>query len=113
TTPGVLRVVGVGHQPVPVEDRELEWLRAALQAPTQARPFPYLQVGQRVRIEDGPLAGIEGILISIKNPFRVVISITLLQRSVLLEIDPQCVGAEPVYPFGIADQGQSERVSFV
>jgi len=113
TTPGVLKIIGVGRQPVPVDERELASLRMALQAPIQISPFPYLQVGQKVRIEDGPLVGIEGILVSIKSPFRLVISITLLQRSVLLEIDPECVGAERVYPFGMADEGHSERVTFV
>jgi transcription antitermination factor NusG len=50
-------------------------------------PWPYLQVGQGVVIERGPLAGVEGILQEIRKTFRLVVSIGLLQRSVSAEVD--------------------------
>lgn len=56
-----------------------------------AVPYPYLKVGRRVRIASGPLEGFEGILIRKKNELRFVISIDLIQRSTLLDIDASSV----------------------
>jgi transcription antitermination factor NusG len=52
-----------------------------------AVPWPHLKAGERVRIERGALEGIEGILTAMKKECRVVLSVTLLQRSVAVEID--------------------------
>jgi hypothetical protein len=51
------------------------------------QPWPYLEVGQRVRVNYGTLAGLEGILVNLKGNHRVVLSVTLLQRSVAMEVD--------------------------
>ena len=90
-TPGVLQVVGAGKIPLPVEESEIAALRSIVDSGLQAEPWPYLRVGQRVRIERGSLEGVEGILISVKKPFRLVVSVTLLQRSVAVEIDQDWV----------------------
>src|SRR5262245_58470580 len=50
-------------------------------------PWPFLQVGERVRVEYGPFAGTEGIVLMFKKTYRLVISINMLQRSVAVEID--------------------------
>ena len=50
-------------------------------------PYPYVQVGQAVLIERGPLSGLEGILVEVKGKLRLVVSINLLQRSVSAEVD--------------------------
>jgi hypothetical protein len=50
-------------------------------------PWPYVEIGERVRIKDDVLDGMEGILTSFKGSHRVVISVTLLRRSVALDID--------------------------
>jgi hypothetical protein len=54
-------------------------------------PYPYWQTGQKGRITGGPLAGVEGIVLSARHPVRLVLSVRLLQRSVLLEIENDCV----------------------
>jgi transcription elongation factor/antiterminator RfaH len=86
-TPGVLQVVGCGRKPTPVDDREIEALQTAAVAGVRSQPWPYLEVGERVRIHAGSLSGLEGILINYKGNHRVVLSVTLLQRSVALEVD--------------------------
>ena len=86
-TPGVLQVVGAGKVPLPVDESEIAALRSIVNSGLQAEPWPYLKVGQRVRIERGSLEGVEGILTSVKKPFRLVVSVTLLQRSVAVEVD--------------------------
>jgi transcription antitermination factor NusG len=86
-TPGVLAVVGRGKTPIPVDDREILSLQGAIGAGIRMEPWPYVEVGERVRIKDDVLDGMEGILTSFKGSDRVVISVTLLRRSVALEID--------------------------
>lgn len=85
--PGVARLVGFNGQPAVLPDREIEALRTSLAAQLRAEPHPYLTVGRRVRIERGPLQGVEGILIRKKNAFRVVLSLDLIQRSASVEVD--------------------------
>jgi transcription elongation factor/antiterminator RfaH len=84
---GVHQIVGVGHTPVPVADTEIESIRQALASGLPSQPWLYLQVGQRVRVHHGNLNNIEGILISFKGGHRVVLSVSLLQRSVAMEVD--------------------------
>lgn len=92
-TPGVLAVVGTGRSPVPVENSELETIQKMVSTGLRIEPCPYLEVGQLVRIEDGPLGGVEGILTGFKGAHRIVVSISLLRRSVALEIDRSAVSS--------------------
>ena len=94
TTPGVTQILGTGNTPIPLSENEITSLQTAIAADFPLQPFPFLQVGQRVRIEKGVLAGVVGIIIRLKQSLRLVLSVTLLQRSVLLEIDPHQVGVE-------------------
>jgi transcription antitermination factor NusG len=86
-TPGVHQVLGNGRSPIPVDDGELESIRQALGSGLPNQPWPYLQVGERVRLNYRSLNNLEGILIHFKGSHRVVLSVTLLQRSVAMEID--------------------------
>ena len=95
-TPGVITVLGTGNMPTPLSDTEISSLQTAIQAHLRMQPFPFLQVGQKVRINKGVLAGVEGTILSFKQCLRLVLSITLLQRSVLLEIDRDQVAEEGV-----------------
>lgn len=90
-TPGVLAVVGRGRVPLPVDDSEIVSIQAVVGSGLRAEPWPYLEVGQRVRIENDALQGLEGILIQVKGNHRIVVSVSLLRRSVALEIDRNCV----------------------
>ena len=94
TTPGVIQVLGAGNMPVPLADVEVNSLKTALKAQQSVVPYPFVDTGQRVRITSGALAGVEGIVISLTQRLRLVLSITLLQRSVLLEIDRDLVSVE-------------------
>jgi transcription antitermination factor NusG len=86
-TPGVISVVGRGKTPLAVDDAEILSIRTAIGSGLRMEPWPYVEIGERVRIKDDVLDGIEGILTSFKGSQRVVISVTLLRRSVALEID--------------------------
>jgi transcription elongation factor/antiterminator RfaH len=86
-TPGVLQIVGCGRTPMPIEDREIQAIQIAVASGVPGQPWPYLEVGEKVRIHTGTLSGLEGILVNFKGNHRVVLSVTLLQRSVALEVD--------------------------
>lgn len=86
-TPGVIAVVGRGRIPVPVEDSEMTAVQRVVSSGLRAEPWPFLEVGQRIRIDDEALQGLEGILVNFKGNRRIVVSVSLLRRSVALEID--------------------------
>lgn len=83
---GVVRIVGFGNQLMPVDEGEVLALQRAVQAGLPCEPTPYLTIGQRVRVGFGPLKGVEGILLEAKKSHRLVLSVTLLQRSVSVEV---------------------------
>jgi transcriptional antiterminator NusG len=87
TAPGVVGLVGCGKVPSSIPDHEIENIRSMVQSGLLVTPWPFIQVGQQVLIEYGPLAGVEGILQQVKGKFRLVVSICLLQRSVSTEVD--------------------------
>jgi transcription antitermination factor NusG len=86
-TPGVIQVVGYSRQPIPVEETEIEAIQALVASGIPSQPWPYLEIGEKVRIESGPLRGREGVLVEFKGTRRIVLSVALLQRSVAVEID--------------------------
>ena len=85
--PGVLCLVGVGNTPIPVNETEMASIQVAVKSGLPGRPWPFLQVGHRVRIEFGPLCGVEGILLGFRGPQRLVLSVSILQRSVAVQVD--------------------------
>ena len=87
TAPGVVGLVGFGKSPAPIPDQEIESIRTMVRSGLLMKPWPFLEVGQRVLIERGPLSGVEGILQQVKAKFRLVVSISLLHRSVSAEVD--------------------------
>lgn len=87
TIPGVLQILGNGRTGIPVAEEEIAALRLAVSSGMPKQPWPYLEVGQRVRVNYGTLAGLEGILVNVKGNHRMVLSVTLLQRSVALEVE--------------------------
>ena len=91
TTPGVVSVVGFGTEPAPIPDSEIEAVQAVLGSGLQAEPCPFLREGQRIRVTRGALEGLEGILLKKKSEWRMVVSVTMLQRSIAVEIDREWI----------------------
>jgi transcription antitermination factor NusG len=87
TTPGVVSIVSSGQGPIAVDEGELASVRSMLLSGAVVGPWPFLREGEYVSVERGPLAGVEGIIVSVKNQYRLVVSVSLLQRSVAVEID--------------------------
>ena len=89
--PGVTSVVGIGKSPTAIDEREIEDLLAVSKSGVPHQPWPHASVGQRVSVEHGALKGLEGILETVKNEHRLIISVSLLQRSVAIEIHREWV----------------------
>ena len=90
-TPGVVHVVCSGREPVPVDESELNHIRTVVMAELAANPHPFLKIGQRVRLDRGPLAGAEGLLTALNGKSSLILSISLLQRSIAVEVDADWV----------------------
>ena len=93
-TQGVLRFVGSRGEGASIPDSEVESIRTLLASNAPYTCYPFLKVGQRVRVRGGSLEGIEGILISRQGDRRLVISVEPIQRSLAIPIDDYQV--EPV-----------------
>jgi transcription antitermination factor NusG len=87
TSPGVMGIVSAGKTPVPVSNYEIEGVRTILRSGLAVQPRPFLRVGSKVYIESGPLAGVEGIITNVDKVHRLIVSVSLLQRAVAVEID--------------------------
>ena len=95
TIPGFVSIVGIGKSPIPIDDAEIVGIQAAVRSALPSQPWPFLQIGQRVRIKYGPLCDLEGILLDFRGQSRLVLSVTLLQRSVAVNMDAAWVTPIP------------------
>jgi transcription antitermination factor NusG len=89
TTRGVLRIVGMGNRPAEVPEEEIEMLRRTLDAKVDVEPWPYLQKGEVAYLQSGPLRGLHGIFEGFDRKFRLILSVTLLQRSIAVIAEPE------------------------
>ncbi|MGO9970845.1 MAG: transcription termination/antitermination protein NusG [Bryobacteraceae bacterium] len=87
TIPGSLDFVSFGKTPAPVEDAEIAAIQMVIRSGLSTEPWRFLDGGRRVRLEGGPLTGLEGILVETAKPQRVVVSVTLVERSVAVAIE--------------------------
>jgi transcription termination/antitermination protein NusG len=110
-TKGVVRILGERWDRLtPVSETEIEALQRVIASNLTVLPHPYLREGQRVRIESGPLAGVEGIFIR-SRPKRglLVLSVNLVHQSVAVEVD--CTTVVPVG--GAAENGTGSCLPYV
>ena len=89
--PGVLSIVGTGKMPTALSEEEISSIQKVVACGMKYEPWPFMEAGQPVFVERGPLAGLEGIVVEVKTNCRLVLSVPLLQRSVAVEIDRGCV----------------------
>ena len=90
---GVVRVIGFGGRPEPIPDEEIESLRKLISGPSNYVCCPYLSEGMLVEVVSGPLQGVKGRLVREAKHCRLVLSITLIQRAVTIEVDAASVAA--------------------
>jgi transcription antitermination factor NusG len=85
--PGFVRLVGFNSLPHPLPEADINKMKEALNKGVLAEPYPYLTVGTRVEIRNGPMQGMTGILLRRQNKWRVVISVDLIMRSMAVEVE--------------------------
>ena len=85
--PGVRSIVGAGKDAAPVDDAEIDSIRALIASRRPILPWPFLRAGERVAIRSGPLANLRGIIVRVKDSLRAVVSVEALSCSVAVEVD--------------------------
>jgi transcription antitermination factor NusG len=90
---GVIDVVRAGTNPLPVDKVEIEALQQTVNVDVPLEAWPYTEVGDSgsFSILHGPLAGLTGILVEVRRSQRLILSVNLLRRSVLVEVHPDWV----------------------
>jgi transcription antitermination factor NusG len=91
TTPGVCSIVCFANLPALIPNHEIESIRRAVSSAYPVEPHPSVKQGDRVRVNEGPLSGIEGVLIRKGSSTRLILSIEMLGRAAAVEIDRTCV----------------------
>jgi transcription antitermination factor NusG len=86
-TPGVVNILGRGREPMPVDPRQVEAVRLAISSGQSVKPWASFEVGQRVRVELGPLRGVIGTLLRYKNESQLILQVDLMQRAMAVEVD--------------------------
>src|SRR5713226_613483 len=84
--PSVAHLVSFSGHPAPIPESDIQSIQNCLNRDHNVEPYPYLQAGQRARVERGPLQGLEGIILRRKNRTRLILSFDLIMRSVAVEI---------------------------
>jgi transcription antitermination factor NusG len=92
-TRGAVALLGDGARPTPVDDAEVEALRALVLAGASLEPHPYLEAGRFVRVKGGPFRGVEGRLVRRRGRLRLVITVDVLRQAAALEVDAADVEA--------------------
>jgi len=87
TTPGIHAVVSQAGKPCPIPAAEMLAIKRAIASGLLMEPHPLLNCGEKVRIKNGPMAGVEGLLARKKNAYRLIISVNILGKAAAVEID--------------------------
>ena len=85
--PGVVRIVGFNGELTALPNEEIEALQKGVASGVRAEPHPFLTTGRRVRVKRGPFEGMQGILLRRKGKQRLVLSVELIMRSVVIDVD--------------------------
>lgn len=86
-TVGLTGFVTMNGTPIPVPEKQIEDVQLLLSNNLACRAYPFIKIGQRVRIRGGGLDGVEGMLVSENKDHSLVISIESIQRSLAIRIE--------------------------
>ena len=84
---GAVQIVGNSTGPLPIPENQVASVRTFVDTGLKCDPHPYLKIGKKVRITEGPLEGLQGIVLRKKNRSLFVISVEMIQRSVAVELE--------------------------
>jgi len=92
---GVVQIVGMGKTPVPVAENIIQDIKTVQKSGLWYSNIPHTLSGQRVVVERGPLTGVQGVLVETREANRLAISISMLQRSLIVEVDASWIRVLP------------------
>ncbi len=90
-TPGVRGAISFGSQLAYLEDHEIERIHRMIDSGLNLEPLAGLKTGMQVKILDGPLHGMHGVLAQVNGSVRVVVNVELLHRAVAVHVDLEAV----------------------
>lgn len=85
-TRGVVQILPDSLNPLAVSDAEIATVKRVMDAKVSAIPCDFT-AGETVTIDNGPLAGVSGVVVKTKGSMRVVVSVEILRRAVSVELD--------------------------
>jgi transcription antitermination factor NusG len=91
SAPGVVQIVGIGNTPVPVDPSEMAAVQRSVDFGLIAEPADVPRPADRVLIQSGPFRGLEGVVVQRKKRQRIILTVTLLQRAMAVEVDEGAV----------------------
>jgi transcription antitermination factor NusG len=87
--------------PLPVDETELAAIRVIVTSKVFSRPWKFLNEGDRVRIDGGPLRGIEAILVTVADDRYAVVNMTIMRRAVAVKIHPSLISSSDARPVSV------------
>jgi transcriptional antiterminator NusG len=90
-TPGVSRIVSFDGEPAYIDEREIAAIRQTIASGQYVLPLTDFVPGTNVVIVDGPLRGVRGVVLRLHEKRFLVVSLSLLGRSVAVEMNPSWV----------------------
>jgi transcription antitermination factor NusG len=84
---GVVGFVGHKADGSSIPDEQIDSIRTILIRNVPLKDHPFLNVGQRIRVRNGALSGVEGILVAVKGARTLVISVEPIHRSLCISLD--------------------------
>ena len=94
--PGVSSMVAFGDIPVPVEDEVIEFLQQRCEGRGLVMTTPHFETGDEVRVVDGPLAGLHGIVQGhASGQTRVRVLMELLRRRTQVSVPMELLESVP------------------
>jgi transcription antitermination factor NusG len=95
-TAGVIDIVRVAGHPAAIEDYELANLKTAMGSGYTCLPWPHAEIGRKITIGFGPMAGVTGVLVEVKRKLRLVLSVSAVNRAILVEVDADVLAPETI-----------------
>lgn len=84
--PGMIRIVGSGDHPSPVDEEEMQTIRVIVSSGLEACSVPYFTTGDQIVLTDGPLCGVRGTYVATKKAGQLIVALPLLKRSLAVTV---------------------------
>ena len=85
---GVVNIVHFNNQYLPVPDSVINSLKILTENKIKLGPYPYLKIGKKIVIGNGPLKGLEGYIVEKRNKHTsLVVSVDAIASSIKCVVD--------------------------